>query len=175
VQRETLKTGEDVDAILRIALRQEHGSADELRDRLNRSADELGISPDALAKAEALYLAEGEKIEQERNAETKLKKFMKAKMEGFKAHLYTYLSVNFMVTVIWALSSRHSSWIGYVWAGWGIAILLHLVFAKHPATISEPDFQKWLALGEPARFSKDDSVEKSGVGVVVHVADRQNE
>lgn len=54
-----LKSNDDVDAILKIALRASEPSSDELRDRLTKSAEELGISPEQLADAEARYQTEG--------------------------------------------------------------------------------------------------------------------
>lgn len=174
MQRETLKSGEDVEAILRIALQQEHGSVDELRQRLNRSAEDLGISPDALAKAEKLYLAEARQSEQRQIAESHIDKFMKAKRVGFKSHMATYLSTNLMLHVIWYLTGRDFYWPGIVLAAWGVGIASHFVFMMQRPEVNEPDVQKWLALGAPSKYTKDDSV-SSGVTVGIHVGESRQD
>lgn len=53
-----LQTDEDVDNILRLAVRNSHPEMGDLRARLHASAAELGISPEELAAAEASYLAQ---------------------------------------------------------------------------------------------------------------------
>ncbi|MEI8282837.1 MAG: hypothetical protein WCG75_10565, partial [Armatimonadota bacterium] len=116
VERETLQSGEDVDAILKIALKQDHGSSDELRLRLTRSAEDLGISPEALAQAEQIYLAEGDQRRQQQLAESKIDSFMKAKEAGFKAHIVSFLSTNLLLNVIWFLTGRDFYWPGIVLA-----------------------------------------------------------
>lgn len=63
---EHLESDSDVEAILGLAL-EKSGSSASLRDRLHATAEELGISPEALAEAEEEYRRN--KAEQQRQAE----------------------------------------------------------------------------------------------------------
>lgn len=154
----SLQTNEDVEAILRIALRQEGGSGNELRDRLNKSAEELGIAPEALAQAEEQY-----------RIERKVDRFMQAKRAGFQTHMVTFLSVNVLLHVIWALVMLGEFyWPGIVIASWGIGIVSHYFFMKQRPSPSDPQFQHWQSLGEPTTYGQDGA--EKGVTVGVHVA-----
>lgn len=154
-----MKTGEDVDAILRIALQQEHGSADELRQRLTRSAEDLGISPEALARAEEVYLVEGERAKKNQDLESKLGRYMQAKLAGFKSHLMSFVTTNIMLHVIWFLTGRDFYWPGIVLAAWGIGIGSHYVHVKQRPSPNDLDFRNWVELGEPGKYSHDDAEE----------------
>ncbi len=57
---EQLKTDEDVEAILRLAVQQPSIDSADLRSRLTHSAAELGISEEQLRLAEAQYFEEKE-------------------------------------------------------------------------------------------------------------------
>lgn len=160
MQRETLKSGEDVDAILRIALQQEHGSADELRQRLTRSAEDLGISPEALARAEEVYLVEGERAREQQMLESKIGRFMQAKMNGYKSHVMSFVMTNLMLHVIWFLTGRDFYWPGIVLAAWGIGMGSHYMHMKQRPALNDRDFRKWVDLGEPGRYTHDDTEEK---------------
>ncbi|MBS1703889.1 MAG: 2TM domain-containing protein [Armatimonadetes bacterium] len=156
----TLRTGEDVDAILRIALNNEHGSTTELRERLNRSAEELGISPEALARAEEEY-----------RTVAKIDQFMAAKKSNFQGHLVPFFSVNFLLHFIWFLTSKGGHdfyWPGIVLVSWGVGIVSHWFFSRQRPTIKDPHFQRWLAMGEPTTYQKPSDDHQVTVGV--HVA-----
>ncbi len=155
----TLRTGEDVDAILKIALNHEVTSGDELRHRLQQSASELGISPEALAKAEEIYLTE-KKVDQ----------FMAAKKAGLQAHMVSFVSTNVLLHVIWYLTSRDFYWPGIVLASWGVFLASHWFFVKQRPNINDKHFQRWLALGEPTSYVSQENADKPSVTVGVHIA-----
>ena len=147
---------------------------DQLRQRLTRSAEDLGISPEALAHAEKVYLAESRLAESRSIAESHIDQFMKAKRVGFNSHLITFVSTNFMLHVIWYLTSRDFYWPGIVMAAWGVGLASHFAFMKQRPSVNEPDIKRWLALGQPSKYTKEDSLEKTGVTVGVHVGDQRN-
>ena len=145
VAEPVLRSGEDVEAILKIALRNEHGSAEELRERLFRSADELGISPEALAKAEEQY-----------RSEAKIDKYMEAKHAGFKASLMIYGATSILLHVIYFIvMAGKFYWPGIVVASFLVAIVIHYTFAKHRPSLSDPRFKLWLESGEPSAVGMD--------------------
>lgn len=140
-----LRSGEDVEAILKIALRNEHGSVTELRERLARSAEELGISPEALAKAEEQY-----------RTEAKIDKYMEAKQSGFRSTLITYGAISVLLHVIYFIvMAGRFYWPGIVVASFLVAIASHYSYAKHRPAISDRRFQLWLQSGEPSTVGMD--------------------
>ena len=145
VAEPVLRSGEDVEAILKIALRNEHGSVQELRDRLARSADELGISPEALALAEEQY-----------RKEAKIDKFMVAKQAGFRASLITYGAITVLLNVIYTITMFGKFyWPGIVLAAFGVALAGHFNDLRQRPTINDRKFQLWLESGEPASVGMD--------------------
>lgn len=71
---EQLRTDEDVEAILRLAVQQSSTSTEDLRSRLTMSAAELGISEEQLLRAESEYFREKEaaRLREEREAKDKI-------------------------------------------------------------------------------------------------------
>ncbi len=140
-----LRSGEDVEAILKIALRNEHGSVDELRERLARSADELGISPEALAQAEEQY-----------RKEAKIDKYMAAKQAGFRSSLITYGAITVLLNVIYTITMFGKFyWPGIVLAAFGVAIAGHFNDLRQRPSVNDRRFQLWLQAGEPTSVNMD--------------------
>jgi hypothetical protein len=145
VAEPVLRSGEDVEAILKIALRNEHGSVEELRDRLARSADELGISAEALALAEEQY-----------RKEAKVDKYMVAKQAGLRASLITYGAITILLNVIYTITMFGKFyWPGIVLAAFGVAIASHYNEARQRPSLSDRKFLLWLESGEPATVGMD--------------------
>ena len=145
VAEPVLRSGEDVEAILKIALRNEHGSVSELRERLARSADELGISPAALARAEEQY-----------RTEAKIDKYMAARQAGFRASLVTYGAVTILLNVIYTLTMfGRFYWPGIVLAAFGVAVATHWNEIRQRPSLTDRKFQFWLESGEPSTVGTD--------------------
>lgn len=141
-------------------MRHEAGTEEGLRERLHRSAEELGISPEAIARAEQEYLLD-----------RKLRDFTRAKMTAYKAHLISFVLVNLMLHVIWAIVMFGDFyWPGIVLACWGVGLISHYLYIKQKASASDPHFREWLEMGEPVRYEQKST--HSGVTIGVHIPAR---
>lgn len=131
---------QDAEEILRIASR-DAGMGGMTRDRLVETAAELGISPEAVAKAEEQLVLkrEAERVEQE-DQELR-KQFEKEQRGSFMADFYSYLGVNAGLIGIWAMTGGNYFWPKWVLLGWGIGLVTDFVskfFNK-----DETKFQRW--------------------------------
>lgn len=147
-ETEHLKSDQDVEEILRMAIRKSGVENDELRRRLEISAQELGISESDLKAAEEEYrrqITEGE--ESKLSAEQDLndwKEWRQHKLHDFYSHLGIYAVVNIMLIFMNLLSSGRISWALWSIAGWGIGVAVHGVntaFTKTEENVK--DFKSW--------------------------------
>ena len=143
-----LRNDEDVEAILRIAVRGESASGEGLRERLSAAADELGITPDQLAKAEEEYRrqVEGSRLEEiSKQEDAELwKKFRKAQLHEFTSHLGTFLAVNAGLFAIDLITGGGIDWAYFPFFGWGIAVGIHMfTFLSAYSNENQSEFEKW--------------------------------
>lgn len=147
-ETEHLKSDQDVEEILRMAIRKSGVENDELRRRLEISAQELGISESDLKAAEEEYrrqITEGE--ESKLSAAQDLsdwKEWRQHKLHDFYSHLGIYAVVNIMLVFMNLLSSGRISWALWSIAGWGIGVAVHGVntaFTKTEENVK--DFKSW--------------------------------
>lgn len=115
---ERLRSDDDVDEILKLALRKQSGGDGYLRERLQAAADELGIPDTALAEAEEEYHAQ--KIDQQEFTE-----FKNRQRREFRQHLFSYFIVNTMLVAINFFTSQTVSWAIWPILGWGIGLGFH--------------------------------------------------
>lgn len=145
---EHLNSEEDVEAILRLAVRNQGSGVEDLRSRLQMAAQELGVTEEELKAAEEAYRREKLFGEQEANrvqTEAELwKKWRKIQIHNFYSHVFTYVGVNAGLMGLNFLTSGKLSWVWFVIAGWGIGILSHLakVLASYSSD-NHAEFQKW--------------------------------
>lgn len=149
-EQEHLQSEEDLEEILRLAVRRSPFDGD-LRARLRQNAEELGITAEQLAAAEAEYALrkqEDERLRREREAyEADLAAFRKSRWSGFYRSLASYLAINgFIHAINWATSGGDMRPYWAVWPllGMGIGIVSHLarlVFSSREE--DERKFRKW--------------------------------
>lgn len=136
--RQRFKETDPVEEILKIALDNEGGVDNSLRQRLLASASELGISEEAALAAERQWLLQ-------REQQMELEAYRTHVKVEFLGHLGIYLVVNLFLIGINLLKGGHA-WSAYPLLGWGIGVCCHLVAAivemKHP---SDKDMNKWRA------------------------------
>lgn len=144
---ELLKTGDDVDAVLRLALKHDHSSTEELRTRLQRSAEELGVTPAQLARAEEEY----------REVQL-LDKFEQFRKNAFRIDMYTFVGVMALLNGIWFFTGRNFYWPGIVFFAYGLAMLIDFAKLKNKPSTGDTDFKKWRAKGMPSQ--KDDKYDE---------------
>lgn len=145
---EYLKSDEDVEAILRLAIREESSSTGDLRQRLKDAAGELGISEEQLAAAEKKYKAERETKEIKAFAEQDEKQqwieFRRSQVHDFWRSLLSYIAVNAGLVAMNIFTSGHITWAWWCIAGWGIGIAMQL--AKTLSAYSQEnqtEFDRW--------------------------------
>lgn len=142
---EHLKTDDDVEAILKLAIRKS-SSSPALRERLQMSAEELGISPEQLAQAEQEYYAQKERqeaIDKQAAIEKQEKKeFRRTQMRDLMWHLGSYLTVNAFLVFIDMVEDFQIDWAYYPLFGWGIGMVFH-IFSLFDSTENEDEFRKW--------------------------------
>ena len=137
-----LRSDEDVEEILRLAVRSgDFGGAD-LRERLVSSATELGISPEALAQAEEQWRAQKQRQVTAEQDRLDRKMFRKIRVGDFVSHLGSYLAVNgFLYWLDWR--DGHLTWVQWPIMGWGIAIAIHAFSLLGHDRDNERDYQRW--------------------------------
>lgn len=155
-----LESDQDVEEILRLAVRHPgENSAADLRQRLQQTASELGISPADLARAEKRYF-EGKSVKDE------LKEYDEERRRGARMHLISYIAVNLGllgINIATELGSKSFElWSLFPLMGWGIGLMIHLgsVYFVKPS-ITDDEFQEWRrkrhrALDPRRRYDDDD-------------------
>ena len=115
---ERLASDDDIDEILKLALRRQDGSGGDLRSRLNVAAQELGISDQDLEEAEAEYL--------KNKADTQeFLEFKNRRRRELREHVFSYLIVNAMLVAVNWISSAKITWAVWPILGWGIGLAFH--------------------------------------------------
>jgi hypothetical protein len=148
----------DAQEILRRAA-SSHTSAGGLsRDELLRTAAELGVSPEAVARAEAEYFAERE---QNRDID----EFRRQHRAEFRTHLVIYAIINIFLLCINLLTSADHLWFFYPLLGWGIGIAIH-GYTTYNEDTSEwrKEFEDWKRKRE---WQPSNSLQAEGVRAIL--------
>ena len=115
---ERLSSDEDVDEILKLALRRQDGSDQDLRGRLAVAAQELGISDEDLETAENEYLSN--------KADTReFLEYKRRRRRELREHVFSYVIVNAMLVAVNWISSGKLTWAVWPILGWGVGLAFH--------------------------------------------------
>ncbi|MEZ5163072.1 MAG: 2TM domain-containing protein [Fimbriimonadaceae bacterium] len=145
---EHLQSDDDLEAILKIAVREGTGTTADLRDRLQMAADELGLSPEQLAAAEEKYKKEKSTFRlKERRSELRERdwqQFRKKQKSDFFSHFTTYLTVNaFMFAMDW-MTGGGIDWAYFPLLGWGIGVTIHMFCVLNAeSSENQKEFEKF--------------------------------
>lgn len=115
---ESVTNDEDVDEVLKIALRNQGRSDPGLHERLMVTAQELGISEGEVERAEKEYArSKKERIE--------FLEFKQRQVREFREHFFVYIVVNTLLVVINFLTAQTVNWAIWPILGWGIGLAFH--------------------------------------------------
>lgn len=131
-------TDDEISRIIHRAAEIEGSGASIDRAILERTASELGISPEAVKQAEAELRQSGQE-----QADRAI--FKKSKWHEFYEHLASYVAVNGFLTFIDMRKDGDIDWVLYPILGWGIAMFIHFVtmFRGLDDPEVEKEFRKW--------------------------------
>jgi hypothetical protein len=127
----------DNEEILRRALAIDATDQGDDRASLVLAAEELGISTEALERAEAEW-------RQEKAEKADLAEFMRHNRRDFFEHLATYVAVNVGLVGLNFLTSGGITWAKWSIIGWGIGVLIHAASAYlGRGEDFDAEFAKW--------------------------------
>lgn len=120
----------EAQAVLRRASEIQIGDSGQLsRDELVRAAGEMGISEEALARAEA-----------ERSEMQERDEYKRERRKDFHSHLVPYLIINGFLLLLNLVTSPKHLWFIYPALGWGIGLATHAF--THFSGMDE-SFESW--------------------------------
>ena len=108
-----------------------------VQDVVRRTAAELGLSEEAVERAEREYF-----IEKREQAE--VEEFAKLQRRSFYSHLASYLIVNGFLFALDIFKDGRLSWAMYPLLGWGIGIAFHALSTFNRANEDfQEEFDAW--------------------------------
>jgi len=132
----------DAEEILRLAARDSTAGG-MTRDRLVQTAAELGITPEAVERAERQLV---QKREADRIAEEEVelrKQFKAERRRGFMNEIYSFLGTNGMMVGIWWMTGHEYFWPGWLMLAWGIGLVSSFASA-FLGKDEDKKFRRWL-------------------------------
>jgi len=129
---------DEMSEILRLAIRKQDSTTSDLRQRLLSVADELGISHEAIVKAEVEYRQESAKRKE-------LGIYLKEVRNALRIHLGVYVIVNVAMAALNLLTwhEDHEIWFPYIILMWGIGVAIHWFVSQRKVDWDDEEFQKW--------------------------------
>jgi hypothetical protein len=128
---------DELSEILRLAVRKQETSNDDLRKRLFDVADELGISHTAVAEAEKEY-------RQESMRKRELALYRKESLNAVKIHGGIFVIVNIAFFALNLMTmDKDGFWFQYVTLMWGIGLAIHAMVGLRKVDWDDEEFRKW--------------------------------
>lgn len=113
------------------------GNANLSRHVLEQTAAELGISPDALQRAEAEY-------QKELAQKSEVDAFLQARRAEFGQHLASYVLINAFLVGVWWFTGAKYPWFIWPLLGWGVGIASHWITSRSTSGDDfEREFRRW--------------------------------
>ena len=139
---EPIRTEQDVEEVLRLAVRQHSPEVTNLRERLTSTAAELGISPEALAKAEKEWQHTKQMQVTEQLELDERVAFRKSMLGELYQHAATYVVTS--LGLFW-LDARNGSitWAYIPAVFWGGSLVLGLARILLQSPRNEQAFRRW--------------------------------
>lgn len=135
---------EDVQTILRLAS-QSGAQAGLSRDQLLQMAQEIGLSQEAVARAESqLAKVKEEAAAKAEEAESRIE-YRSQVMGSFRGHAISYVAVNLGLVMTWLATTNppnHDFWPIYPMLGWGFGLIGHLTSVFNKGAFEE-GFRQW--------------------------------
>lgn len=135
----------DVQEILNRAVRLDSSRGSSTRESLERAAEELGLTPEALAQAE-------EQWEREKQDQEEFLAFMAYQRKGYYSNLFMYLIFIPFFLFLDLSKDGQLNWALYPILGWGLGVAIHTVgvFSRKSHWFDE-QFQEWKAAKKVGR------------------------
>jgi hypothetical protein len=138
---------EEASAILRKAVERQPMGDEMSRAQLESIATEMGITPDALASAEAAWRAE-------REQHALRASFDAERRSAFRTHLISYLAVNTFLLLLNLFVSPGFLWVVFPALGWGLGLFFHAVQCYQSGPEADRAFEEWLEKRAHPRFPR---------------------
>lgn len=144
-------TEAEANAILRKAVERQPMGDEMSREQLESIAAEIGISPEALARAE-------DEWREEQSALSLRREFDAERRGEFRRRLMSYLAVNGFLFLVNVFTARFP-WVIFSVLGWGLAIFFDAVRTFQNGPETDRAFQQWLEERERAALPRPSGVE----------------
>jgi hypothetical protein len=131
---------QDAEEILRLASR-EVATGSMTKEKLLQTAAELGISPEAVERAEKQLVMKKEADRIQDEDKVLRKQYQQEKKNSFMGDFFSYLGVNAFLIGIWWFTGAHYFWPKWVLFGWGLAVVGDFVTTFFGE--DEAKFQRW--------------------------------
>lgn len=130
--------------ILKRAMELQSNEKEFTRSQLEEMAQELGISPTALAEAETFWRANRATIEEQKALASEKEAFERERQTGLKVHLTIYVLVNLFLMSLNLANAADGIWFFWPLLGWGLGVAGHYWSTlQSEGQLYEQQFAQW--------------------------------